>query len=185
MTKNLFLIVSIFVLGCSSTPENRFSPSEVDFMFNDHEERSFDYSYGEYPKRIIDSILNRSAELEIEVKGITAMAWGFHSMAYVIYTEEKAYVSFFYWGNTAGKGYIKEYTLSNLEEMNTAVYSDESCAPYTRDSIDWVDIHVFKKGSNYIVCNEGGAIFGGGEIREYFGKNFDERLHWVKYSYGK
>ena len=106
-------------------------------------------------------------------------------MAYVIYTEEKAYVSFFYWGNTAGKGYIKEYTLSDLEDMNKAVYSDESCVPYTRENIDWVDIHVFKKGSNYIVCNEGGAIFGGGKIRDYFGKNFDDRLHWVKYSYGK
>ncbi len=161
MTKYLFLIAIVFVLGCASTAKSRFSPTEVDFMFNDHEEKSFDYPYGEYPKRIIDSILSRSAELEIEVKGITAMAWGFHPMAYVIYTEEKAYISLFYWGNTVGKGYINEYTLSEFEQMNAAVYSKESCVPYSRENIDWVDVHVFKEGSSYIICNEGGALFGG------------------------
>ena len=185
MIRHLFLIISIFLVGCTSLSESRFSSEEVDFMFNDHEQRSFDYPYGEYPQRIIDSILIRSAELEIEIKGITVMAWGFHPMAYVVYTEEKAYISFFYWGSTAGKGYIDEYSLSDLEEMNASVYSAESCLPYSRESIDGADIHVFKKGSNYVVCNESGAIFEGGKIREYFGKTFDKRVNWVKYSYGK
>lgn len=180
-----FCIVSTFILGCTSTSERQLSPSEVDFMFNDHEERNFDYPYGEDPEYIIESILSRSVELGIDVKGITAMAWGFHPVAYVIYTEEKADVSFFYWGNTAGKGYIEGFTFSELEEMNTAVYSDESCAPYSRENIDWLDIHVFKKNSGYVICNEGGAFFGGGKIRGYFDKRFNERINWVEYSYGK
>ena len=184
MVKYSLLAASIVVLGCANTPETKFLPEEVDFMFNDYEERSFDYPFGEYPKHIIDSILIRSADLDIEVRGITAMAWGFHPMAYVIYTEEKAYISFFYWGNTAGKGYINEYSHSELELMNAAIFSEESCTPYSKEKIDWVDIHIFKKDSGYIICSEGGAFFGGGKIREYFGSNFDERIQWVKYSYG-
>lgn len=185
MKRYLVLAISIFILGCTSNPERRFTSSDVDFMFNDHEENRFDYPFGEYPDRIISSVLSRAAELGLEVKGITAMAWGFHPMAYVIYTEDKAYISFFYWGNTAGKGFIKNFSVSELEAMNSAVYSEESCMPYAKEDIDWVDIHVFKKGSSFIVCNESGAFFGGGKIREYFGKIFDERIHWVKYSYGK
>lgn len=185
MSKCIFFIISIFILGCVSSPESRFSSSDVDFMFNDHDEKSFEYPYGEYPKRVINSILLRSSELGIEVKGITAMAWGFHPIVYVIYTEDKAYISFFYWGNTVGKGYITDFTFSEIKTMNSAVYSEESCEPYSEESIDWVDIHVFKKGTGYIICNEGGAIFGGGKIREYFSKHFDERIHWVKYSYGQ
>jgi hypothetical protein len=154
-------------------------------MFNDHEEKSFNYPYGEYPKGIISSILSRSIDLGVKVEGITAMAWGFHPMAYVIYTKDKAYISFFYWGNTAGKGYIEEFSLSELESMNIAVYSEETCSTYTVENIDWVDIHLFRKGSDYVVCNEGGAFFGGGKIREFFGATYDERIEWVKYSYGK
>jgi len=185
MTRYFYLIASALILGCVSAPESRFSRTDVDFMFNDYEVKSFDYAYGEYPKRIIDSILSRSSELGIEVKGITAIASGFHPVIYVIYTEENAYVSFFYWGKTAGKGYIDQYTLSGLVKMNADVYSQKSCVPYARASIERVDIHVFKKGANYIVCNEEGAIFEGGKIREYFNNNFDERLQWVKYNYGK
>uniref|UniRef100_UPI001969C4DC hypothetical protein n=1 Tax=Paraferrimonas sp. SM1919 TaxID=2662263 RepID=UPI001969C4DC len=185
MRKYFVFAISIIILGCTTIPEERFTSTDVDFMFNDHEEKSFDYPYGEYPERIINSVLSRASELGLKVKGITAMAWGIHPMAYVIYTEEKAYVSFFYWGNTAGKGYIKDFSASELEAMNSAVYSDESCKPYEQDSINWVGIHVFKKGAGYIVCNESGAFFGGGKIREYFGAHFDERIHWVKYSYGK
>ncbi|MDO6422293.1 hypothetical protein [Saccharophagus degradans] len=185
MSKYIFLIISVFVSGCASSPEKKFSSTDVDFMLNDYEEKSFDYPYGEYPVRIIDSIFSRSSELGVKVKGITAMAWGFHPMVYVIYTDNKAYISFFYWGETVGKGYIKDITVREIEDMNEAVYSEESCVPYTSDSIDWVDVHVFKKGDGYIACTEDGAFFGGGKIREYFGKNFEKRIHWVKYSYGK
>ena len=185
MKKYFVFAISIIMFGCVTTPDERFTSSDVDFMFNDHEVRSFNYPYGEHPERIISSVLSRAFALGLQVDGITAMAWGFHPMAYVIYTEDKAYVSFFYWGNTAGKGYIKDFSASELEAMNSAVYSEESCTPYAQDGIDWVDIHVFRKDAGYIVCNEGGAFLGGGKIRDYFGSHFDERIHWVKYSYGK
>ena len=62
MTRYFYLIASVLILGCASAPESRFSRTDVDFMFNDYEVKSFDYAYGEYPKRIIDSILSRSIE---------------------------------------------------------------------------------------------------------------------------
>jgi hypothetical protein len=184
MKKYLMFIGVFWLCGCASQPEQRFQSADVDFMFNSHEEREFNYPFGEYPKRIIESILERSQSLGVDVKGITAMAWGIHPMAYVVYTEEAAYVSFFYWGNTAGKGYIKGYALSELESMNDAIVSDEKCFPYKEREIDWVDIHLFERNGSYLICEESGAFFGGGEIRGYFGGKFGERIEWEKYSYG-
>lgn len=60
MSKFIVFVISIFIIGCASSPESRFTSSDVDFMFNDHEEKSFKYPFGEYPKRIRGSYISPS-----------------------------------------------------------------------------------------------------------------------------
>jgi hypothetical protein len=177
--------------GCAATGfSDRIAvrSSDADVFLDPKRLGSWSVPIGEYQYDVVRALFRRADDRKVPLSAVVITQQGFHPVVYSLFERTDVVVNFLYWGRHVGKG-TAPYDEATLVSIVTTLEDAGRCSNWSQMEPEDLhgDVLVHRQAKQLRVCLNSGAFFGIGptEIRDWFWDEFESKIDWSHYSYGK